>query len=89
MERTLLSRFPTACSGAASFGKELPTLTSFPSLWHTQDGHTPLHEASGKGHVEVVEALVAAGAHLNAKANVGNGDEASISFSEVWVTGLQ
>ena len=77
MERTLLSRVPTACSGAAaaSFGKELQPLTSFPSLWHTQDGHTPLHEASGKGHVEVVEALVAAGAHLNAKANVGNGDE--------------
>ena len=51
----------------------------------------------------MVKALVAAGAHLNAQANVGNaqanvgnaqanvgnGDEASIIFSEVWLTGLQ
>ena len=36
-----------------------------------QDGQTPLHWASDKGHLDVVKALVASGADVTAKDNVG------------------
>ncbi len=34
-------------------------------LWMSQDGWTPLHVASTGGHVEVVSALIGAGASVN------------------------
>ena len=38
---------------------------------HTQfEGKTPLHHACAKGHAAVVDALIAAGANLEAKGSV-------------------
>ena len=39
---------------------------------HTQEGCTALILASGKGNLEAVRVLVAAGAYLNAKENVSS-----------------
>ena len=39
----------------------------------SQDGRTALMEASANGYYEVVKVLMAAGADLNAKNNVGGG----------------
>ena len=36
-----------------------------------EDGVTPLHNAVGKGHKEIVELLIAEGADLNAKSESG------------------
>ena len=36
-----------------------------------QWGNTPLHDAAGRGHLDVVKALVAKGADFNAKNDVG------------------
>ena len=44
-----------------------------------QAGHTPLHEAANKGHVEVVKILLEAGATVDAKTKVLRLDSPCIS----------
>ena len=50
-----------------------PSCESSPTLAHTfiQQGWTPLMRASYSGHLDVVKALVAAGADVNARVTVG------------------
>jgi hypothetical protein len=53
--------------GSAGWQRKVLTTMSSPV---PQDGHTPLHRASFYGSLEVVEALLAKGADLEAKDNV-------------------
>ena len=46
----------------------------------SQNGRSPLHYASGNGHVEVVEKLIAANAHINLKDEVSTSLHVSERF---------
>ena len=41
-------------------------------MWANKHGSTPLHYAAGKGHADVITALLTAGADLHAESNKGD-----------------
>ena len=47
-----------------------------------QDGKSPLKKASSKGHVDVVKALIEAGA------NVNQADKVNMNLEKFWVSGV-
>jgi ankyrin repeat protein len=60
------SMIKAAKSGDAAKVRELLTQDGALTAARDQDGSTPLHFAAWKGHVAVAEALLAAGADVNA-----------------------
>lgn len=51
--------------------KELLDKGLDPNIRDTDRGSTPLHWASTKGHIDIIEALINAGADVNAQTNKG------------------
>ena len=75
LPRPSLSQPPQAPPASPLHAPLLPPPLPAPAplllrAWLLQNGWTPLHEAALKGHLQVAQALVEAGADVNSKNNV-------------------
>jgi hypothetical protein len=59
------------CTHMRAHGQVVPSVTLYIALLPTQDGKTPLYWAAYKGHLAVLEALLDAGADVQALNQVG------------------